>query len=222
MRLLLLLCSCLFAFSTTLSAQETATVYGRVTDASDGQPVELVSVYLKGAGKAVSTDESGKFAIQIPANQRLTLSFKRVAYQDASADILALQPGARFNLDLAMSPIGANLEVVISGKRLDDGGMIKEKNITDLKLLPTTTGNLESVLPQSALGTNTGTGGELSSQYQVRGGNYDENLVYVNDFEIYRPQLIRAGQQEGLTFPNIDLVRDLSFSSGGFQAKYGD
>lgn len=222
MRLLLLLCSCLFAFSTTLSAQETATVYGRVTDASDGQPVELVSVYLKGAGKAVSTDESGKFAIQIPANQRLTLSFKRVAYQDASADILALQPGARFNLDLAMSPIGANLEVVISGKRLDDGGMIKEKNITDLKLLPTTTGNLESVLPHIALGTNTGTGGELSSQYQVRGGNYDENLVYVNDFEIYRPQLIRAGQQEGLTFPNIDLVRDLSFSSGGFQAKYGD
>lgn len=223
MRLLLLLCSCLFAFSTTLSAQEeTATVYGRVTDASDGQPVELVSVYLKGAGKAVSTDESGKFAIQIPANQRLTLSFKRVAYQDASADILPLKPNARFNLDLAMSPIGANLEVVISGKRLDDGGMIKEKNITDLKLLPTTTGNLESVLPHIALGTNTGTGGELSSQYQVRGGNYDENLVYVNDFEIYRPQLIRAGQQEGLTFPNIDLVRDLSFSSGGFQAKYGD
>ncbi|HAD11077.1 MAG TPA: hypothetical protein DCF33_01435, partial [Saprospirales bacterium] len=79
---------------------------------------------------------------------------------------------ARFNLDLGMSPIGANLEVVISGKRLDDGGMIKEKNITDLKLLPTTTGNLESVLPHIALGTNTGTGGELSSQYQVRGGNY--------------------------------------------------
>ncbi|MEL6867990.1 MAG: TonB-dependent receptor, partial [Bacteroidota bacterium] len=77
-------------------------------------------------------------------------------------------------------------------------------------------------LPAIALGTSSGTGGELSSQYNVRGGNYDENLVYVNDFEIYRPQLIRAGQQEGLTFPNIDLIRDLSFSSGGFEAKYGD
>ena len=72
------------------------------------------------------------------------------------------------------------------------------------------------------MGASSGTGGELSSQYNVRGGNYDENLVYVNDFEIYRPQLIRAGQQEGLSFPNIDLIRDLSFSSGGFEARYGD
>ncbi|MEM9990540.1 MAG: TonB-dependent receptor plug domain-containing protein, partial [Bacteroidota bacterium] len=91
-----------------------------------------------------------------------------------------------------------------------------------MQLMPTTTGNLESVLPHIALGTTSGTGGELSSQYNVRGGNYDENLVYVNDFEIYRPQLIRAGQQEGLTFPNIDLIQSLSFSSGGFEAKYGD
>ncbi|MEZ4949531.1 MAG: hypothetical protein R2784_09125 [Saprospiraceae bacterium] len=71
-------------------------------------------------------------------------------------------------------------------------------------------------MPSIALGLSTGTGGELSSQYNVRGGNYDENLVYVNDFEIYRPQLIRAGQQEGLTFANMNLVRDLTFSSGGF------
>ncbi len=216
------LCSLFLCCASFLSAQQTATVYGRVTDASDGQPVELVSVFIKGSGKAVSTDENGKFATQIPANQRIVLSFKRVAYQETSADVLALQPGARYALDLTMSPIGANLEVVISGRRLDDGGMIKETNMTDLRLLPSTTGNLESVLPHIALGTNMGTGGELSSQYQVRGGNYDENLVYVNDFEIYRPQLIRAGQQEGLTFPNIDLIRDLSFSSGGFQAKYGD
>lgn len=212
----------LLLLSASISAQEMATVYGRITDASDEQPVELVSVYIKGEGRAVSTDERGNFAIQIPANKRTTVSFKRVAYKDASADVLPLKPGARFALDVALSPVAANLEVVISGRRLDDGGMIKEKNITDLRLLPSTTGNLESVLPHIALGTNMGTGGELSSQYQVRGGNYDENLVYVNDFEIYRPQLIRAGQQEGLTFPNIDLVRDLSFSSGGFQAKYGD
>ncbi len=204
------------------TAQETATVYGRITDASDGQPVDLASVFIKGSGKAVSTDENGKFATQIPANQRVTLSFKRVGYQETSTDILPMQAGARYALDMTMAPAGANLEVVISGRRLDDGGMVKEKNIVDLKMLPSTTGNLESVLPHIALGTNMGTGGELSSQYQVRGGNYDENLVYVNDFEIYRPQLIRAGQQEGLTFPNIDLVRDLSFSSGGFQAKYGD
>lgn len=217
-------CSCflLLLLPGFLSAQQTATVYGRVTDASDEQVVEFVSVFIKGGGKGVATDESGKFAIQVPAGQRITLSFRRVAYKDASADVLPLQPGARYALDIALAPNQSNLEVVISERRLDEAGMVKERNMAELKMLPSTTGNLESVLPHIALGTNTGTGGELSSQYQVRGGNYDENLVYVNDFEIYRPQLIRAGQQEGLTFPNIDLVRDLSFSSGGFQAKYGD
>ena len=204
------------------SAQQTATVFGRITDASDGQPVEFVSVYIKGGGKGVASDESGKFAIQVLAGQRLTLGFRRVAFKEASADVLPLQPNARFALDISMAPNESNLEVVISERRIDGGGMLKEKNLAELKLLPTTTGNLEAVLPHIALGANTGSGGELSSQYQVRGGNYDENLVYVNDFEIYRPQLIRAGQQEGLTFPNIDLMRDLSFSSGGFQARYGD
>jgi hypothetical protein len=204
------------------SAQQTATVFGRITDASDGQPIEFVSIYIKGGGKGVASDENGKFAIQVPAGQRLTLGFRRVAFREASTDVLPLQPNARFALDISMAPNESNLEVVISERRIDGGGMLKEKNLAELKLLPTTTGNLEAVLPHIALGANTGSGGELSSQYQVRGGNYDENLVYVNDFEIYRPQLIRAGQQEGLTFPNIDLMRDLSFSSGGFQARYGD
>ena len=204
------------------SAQQTATVFGRITDAATEQPIELVTVYVKGGKNNTASDERGNFSIQVPANQRVTLGFRRVAFKESSADILALQPGARFALDLAMAPVQSNLEVVISERRLDDGGMIKEKNLKDLRLLPSATGNLESVLPHLALGTSMGTGGELTSQYQVRGGNYDENLVYVNDFEIYRPQLIRAGQQEGLTFPNIDLVRDLSFSSGGFQSKYGD
>ena len=112
----------------------------------------------------------------------------------------------------------SDLEVIVRKSKIEDAGLIRE-DVTELKLIPTTTGNLESVLPHIALGTSGGTGGELSSQYNVRGGNYDENLVYVNDFAIYRPQLIRAGQQEGLTFPNIDLVRDLSFSSGGFEGQ---
>lgn len=206
-----------------LSAQQTATVFGRITDAAnEQQPVELVTVYIKGGNTAVSTDEKGNYAIQVPAGQRLTLGFRRVAYKESSADILPLEAGARFGLDVALAPVESNLEVVIRDRRLDDAGMVRERKIETLKLLPSSTGNLESVLPHIALGANTGAGGELTSQYQVRGGNYDENLVYVNDFEIYRPQLVRAGQQEGLTFPNLDLVRDLSFSSGGFQAKYGD
>jgi len=211
----------LLPLTSRLQAQATATVYGKITDASNEQAIELVTVFLKGVS-AVTTDEGGNFAIQIPANQRLTLGFRRVAYKESSANILPLAPGARFYLEVVLAPLESTLEVVIRERRLEEAGMVKEKNMKALRLLPSATGNLESVLPHIALGTNMGTGGELSSQYQVRGGNYDENLVYVNDFEIYRPQLIRAGQQEGLTFPNLDLVRDLSFSSGGFQAKYGD
>lgn len=210
----------LLFFAVTIYAQN-ATVAGRITDATTGEALEFVSVFIKGK-TGVSSDERGNFAIQVPANQRLTLGFRRVAFKESSTDILPLAPGARFVLNVAMAPSESNIEVTITERRLDDGGMVKEKKMENLKLLPSTTGNLESILPHIAMGTNTGAGGELTSQYQVRGGNYDENLVYVNDFEIYRPQLIRAGQQEGLSFPNIDLVRDLSFSSGGFQAKYGD
>jgi CarboxypepD_reg-like domain len=216
--LILFLCCC----GLLVHAQQTATVSGRITDAANGQGVEFVTVFIKGSQTAVRSNEQGNFTILIPAGQRLTLGFKRVAYKESSADILALAPNARFILDVAMAPSQSNLEVTIRERRLDEGGMVREKKMDELKRLPSSTGNLESILPHIALGTNTGAGGELTSQYQVRGGNYDENLVYVNDFEIYRPQLVRAGQQEGLTFPNIDLVRDLSFSSGGFQAKYGD
>lgn len=211
----------LITFSHSLFCQ-TATVAGRITDASGGEALEFVNVFIKGGKSNAATDEKGNFSIQIPANQRVTLTIRRVAFKETTADILPLAPGARYVLDIALAPVQSNLEITITERRLDDGGMVKEKKMDNLKMLPSTTGNLESILPHIALGTNTGAGGELTSQYQVRGGNYDENLVYVNDFEIYRPQLIRAGQQEGLSFPNIDLVRDLSFSSGGFQAKYGD
>ena len=124
-------------------------------------------------------------------------------------------------VNVLLAPATADIEITVTDSKIEDLGMVRE-DVEEFQTLPTTTGNFESVLPHIALGTSGGTGGELSSQYNVRGGNYDENLVYVNDFEIYRPQLIRAGQQEGLTFPNIDLIRDLSFSSGGFEAKYGD
>ena len=210
-----------FFFAKTTAQQTTATVFGKITDASNEQPIELAIVYLKGTTQGASSDDAGNFALQIPANQRVTLLFRRLGFKESSYDVTPLPAGSRFALDVILAPSESSLEVVIRERRLDDAGMVKQK-LTEFRLLPTTTGNLESVLPSIALGTSVGTGGELSSQYNVRGGNYDENLVYVNDFEIYRPQLVRAGQQEGLTFANLDLTRDLSFSSGGFQAKYGD
>ena len=178
------------------------------------KPIDLVTVYLEGSTTATETSPNGRYRITIPAEEIVTLVFTRIGYKETKVKLEAMPPGSARQLDVALPPSQSDLEVIVRESKLQESGMIRE-DITQLKVLPSTTGNLESVLPHIALGTSSGTGGELSSQYNVRGGNYDENLVYVNDFEIYRPQLIRAGQQEGLTFPNIDLIRSLSFSSGG-------
>ena len=206
-----------------LSAQTegTAVITGVVTDASTEEPVDLATIYIKGTSTATESSRNGRYRIEIPANQVVTLVFTRIGYKETEVQIEALPPRAGQQIDVALPPAESDIEVIVRESKIEEAGMIKE-DVSQLKLIPTTSGNFESLLPHIALGTSGGTGGELSSQYNVRGGNYDENLVYVNDFLIYRPQLIRAGQQEGLTFPNIDLIRDLSFSSGGFEAKYGD
>ena len=202
-------------------AQNTAQVYGVVTDADSQEPVELVTIYLQGTNTATESDASGNYRLNVPAERAATLVFSRIGYKEWQVPLDPLPIGSRLRVDIRFVPLESDLEVIVTESKIEEAGMQRE-DVTQMKLLPTTTGNLESVLPHIALGATSGTGGELSSQYNVRGGNYDENLVYVNDFEIYRPQLIRAGQQEGLTFPNIDLISSLSFSSGGFEARYGD
>ena len=210
----------LLLFTINLQAQE-ATIVGKVTDSTTGEGVEFATIFIRKPAQSTNSNASGKYQLQIPADKDVQIVFSRIGFEETVVNVSALKAGARKRIDVAMQPNDAGIEIEVTESRLEEEGMIKEE-VTELKLIPITTGNFESVLPSIALGTNSGTGGELSSQYNVRGGNYDENLVYVNDFEIYRPQLIRAGQQEGLTFANIDLIRDLSFSSGGFQAIYGD
>lgn len=217
----LLLAFCASLNLATAQTDETASVFGIVTDATTDEPVEFVTVYLKDTNIATESDEEGNYRLAVPAGKAYTLVFSRIGYKEGTTFLQVMRAGSKRKIDVALAPAESDVVVEVTESRLDDGGMIRE-NVQELKLLPTTTGNFESVLPHIALGTSGGTGGELSSQYNVRGGNYDENLVYVNDFEIYRPQLIRSGQQEGLTFPNIDLIRDLTFSSGGFEARYGD
>lgn len=204
-----------------LHAQQTATIYGIVTDAQNNQPIELVSVIETTENIVVNTSEDGHFEIKLPAGNNIKMQFRRTGYTPLDHVVETLAPTSRFELNIVMQPVKSDIEVIVTDSRIDEAGMIRE-NVEVIKLMPSTTGNLESLLPYIALGTTSGTGGELTSQYNVRGGNYDENLVYVNDFEIYRPLLIRSGNQEGLSLPNPDLMRDLSFSSGGFEAKYGD
>lgn len=198
-----------------------AIVFGSITDLESGKPVEFATIYIENSSIATESDLRGAYRLEIESNLVQRLIVSRLGYTTASAVIPAMDPGAKRYMNVKLSPQESDLEIVVRESRIEDVGMVKEE-VTELKMLPSASGNLESVLPSIALGVTAGSGGELSSQYNVRGGNYDENLVYVNDFEIFRPQLIRAGQQEGLSFPNIDLIRDLSFSSGGFQTKFGD
>ncbi len=211
----------LLALNTAFAQSEKAIVTGIVTDAESNAPVELVTVYVKNTTNAVETAANGRYRIEVPANEPVEITFTRIGYKETTATLAAMPARGIRQVDVSLASMESELEVVVRESKIEDAGMMRE-DVTQLKLLPTTTGNLESVLPHLALGASSGSGGELTSQYNVRGGNYDENLVYVNDFEIYRPQLIRAGQQEGLTFANIDLLQSLSFSSGGFEAKYGD
>lgn len=198
-----------------------AIVFGKITDLESGKPVEFATIYIENSNIATESDTKGNYRLEIEPDVVQRLIVSRLGYTTASTAIRPMNPDGKRYINIKLSPQESDLEIVVRESRIEDVGMVKEE-VSELKLLPSVSGNLESVLPSIALGVSAGSGGELSSQYNVRGGNYDENLVYVNDFEIFRPQLIRAGQQEGLSFPNIDLIRDLSFSSGGFQSKYGD
>jgi hypothetical protein len=210
------------SISTSLSAQESNTyILGKITDKISEEGVESALVFEKTEQIGVESDQFGFYQLSVPPNKPLTIIIRRVGYDQATIKLNAIQSGTVMKLDISLTQNNMGEGVVIYAESIGDKNMVRA-NVQEFKLLPTVSGNVESMLPSIALGTSSGSGGELTSQYNVRGGNYDENLVYVNDFEIFRPQLIRAGQQEGLSFPNIDLIRDLSFSSGGFEARYGD
>jgi hypothetical protein len=193
-----------------------------VSDLNNKRPIEFTTVFVEGSTNATETDEKGFYSLRVPAERTFTLVFSRIGYQPTRYNIKSLPANTNRQINVLLAfEQKDDFNIVITDSKIEDVGMIREE-VEALKLIPSSTGNFESILPNIALGTSVGTGGELSSQYNVRGGNYDENLVYINDFEVFRPQLIKSGQQEGLSFPNIDLLKDLTFSSGGFEAKYGD
>jgi hypothetical protein len=211
----------LFSINSLFGQSEKAVVFGNITDLETGLAVEFATVYIQNTNIATESAIDGSYRLEIESDKKQRLVVSRLGYNTASTLITEMAPGSKRYVNIKLAAQESDIEIIVTESRIEDVGMVKEE-VSELKTLPTASGNLEAVLPSIALGVSAGSGGELSSQYNVRGGNYDENLVYVNDFEIFRPQLIRSGQQEGLSFPNIDLVRDLSFSSGGFQAKFGD
>lgn len=209
----IVLFSCVIGFS-----QKNAVISGKVMDES-GNPLEFANVSIPDLGLSVPTDERGKYKLEVPANKNLTIEFSYVGYVTLPKNS-TFDPGEKKTINVSLKKGVDFEEVIIKDNKIEDKtGTVDEIDVKELELKVNPSMNLD--ISQIAIGV-TGSADELSSQYSVRGGSYDENLVYVNDFEIYRPFLVRSGRQEGLTFPNIDLIRSLAFSAGGFQARYGD
>ena len=194
---------------------QTAKVAGLILD-ENNQPIVGVSISYQ--TKSVTSDENGFYELIVPANQKVVLVFTHSALKSITVP-LKLKSGENFEYHLMMNDKAEQLQdVVVTSSRRRVQGITSIEPET-IRRNPSANAGIESVLKTFA-GVNSNS--ELSSQYSVRGGNYDENLVYVNEIEVYRPFLIRSGQQEGLSFTNTDMVQNVDFSAGGFQSKFGD
>lgn len=208
--------SFLFFFVSIVSFAQTSRVKGIILD-ENNQPIENVNVTFQ-ENKTVS-NSNGFYILTIPSNVKSNLKFSHVSLKTAVIS-LELKPNEDYEFNIILkSNVEQIGEVVItnnSRKRVEGVTTISPKAI---RLIPGANAGVENIIKTlpGASGNN-----ELSTGYNVRGGNYDENLVYVNEIEVYRPFLIRSGQQEGLSFTNTDLVQNVDFSAGGFQAKFGD
>ena len=204
----------LFAQESTDSG---ATIKGKVTDET-GSPIEIANVWVGRQMKGTTTDLKGEYSLRIATADTVEITFSMIGHQ--SRRRILVQPSGIITMDIMLPHVNNTLQGVTIRETRRQTGTMQHLSQKQARLLPDATGGtIESFIATQAGVSSTN---ELSSTYNVRGGNYDENSVYVNGIEIYRPLLIRAGQQEGLSFINPDMVESIGFSSGGFEAKYGD
>lgn len=213
----LLLFSLILIVPTVVNGQDKGVLKGSVRD-SIGDPVEFASVSLQGTQVGTMTEPNGSYTLEIPSGRSYTVIISCVGYRTKQFAV-RLGEGESRQQDIALlRDIRALREVSVSARQ-ERGSTFQRIDVEDLNYMPTTTGRVETIIKSQA---GVSSNNELSSQYSVRGGNFDENLVYVNDVEIYRPFLVRSAQQEGLSFVNSDLVSSIKFSAGGYDARYGD
>ncbi|MCD4680818.1 MAG: TonB-dependent receptor, partial [Bacteroidales bacterium] len=207
----------LFLLCLNLFGQEKATIYGKITNEQD-QNIDLVNISILGLPGGTITNKFGKYEIEVPANKDISLVFSYLGYKTETIK-LHLKPGERKNIDKKLQPAATDLPDFEVRDNQINKSSITRINPKNVGLIPSIADGIPALL-KTLPGVSSSN--ELSSQYSVRGGNFDENLVYVNGIEVYRPILVRSGQQEGLGFVNSDLVSSIVFSAGGFDAKYGD
>lgn len=215
-RLLLILI--FFLQTSFLAAQEHhAVVYGYIRDTANF-PVDLANIALLDSREGTMTSENGFYELALPAQKNMVLVISCVGYH-TSRENISLEAGERVALNIILKQDVTNLSEVSISARQERASTFHRIDVADIEYIPGTTGKIESIIKSQA---GVSSNNELSSQYSVRGGNFDENLVYVNDIEIYRPFLVRSGEQEGLSFINSDMVQSIRFSAGGYDARYGD
>lgn len=203
--------------SQLLFAQQVGMITGKVTDEKN-QPLELVNVSISGNPGGTSTAADGSYSLTVPAGTQVKVLFSFIGYKTDTA-FVKINAGEKLRVNRSITSIATELGSVVIEDR-----QVRNTNLTRIdphavNAMPSASGGIEALLKTMP---GVVSNNELSSQYSVRGGNYDENLVYVNDIEIYRPFLVRSSQQEGMSFLNSDLVSSVLFSAGGFDARYGD
>ncbi|MDD7273856.1 MAG: carboxypeptidase-like regulatory domain-containing protein [Prevotella sp.] len=206
----------LFCLTTAFAVAQSFTLQGKVSD-KNGNPIEFASVMVPSQGKLAMTNLKGEFKLDLQSSDSVTVRFSMVGYKSKTRTLR--RPQGKQTLLIQLSDDNELQEVVVEGKQTQHG-TTEELKIDQTKQAPSATGNAVEEMIQTQAGVSTHS--ELSSQYNVRGGTFDENSVYINNVEVYRPFLVRSGQQEGLSVINADMVERVGFSTGGFEAKYGD
>lgn len=209
----------LFFLSFAAQAQQlpTATLYGKVTD-ENRRPIEMANVLVLDLLVGQTTNARGAYELSVLSDTTIVVSFSLIGYEQKQFPI-RLKAGEKRKLDVTLKSTATVLPDAVISDRAVDASSLTRLDAKQATLLPTMGGGVETLIKTlpGVVSNN-----ELSSQYRVRGGNFDENLVYVNGIEIYRPFLVGSGQQEGLGFVNSQLVSNIEFSAGGFAAEYGD
>lgn len=205
-----------FAAFSFFSHAQTARVKGVILDEFNS-PIENVTVRV--GDKGTVTNANGFYLLEIPANSKVSVTFSHISFKKTSVAI-TLKPNEDFELNPVLSSKVEQIgEVTVTGANKKRVEGITAIDPIIIRRIPGANAGIENII-KTLPGVYSNN--ELSTSYAVRGGNYDDNLVYVNEIEVYRPFLIRSGQQEGLSFTNTDMVAAVDFSAGGFQSKYGD
>ena len=205
----------LFLLSIEIITAQNSTIKGIVKN-TDKKAIEGVTVSYLNYG--TTTNKKGEYLLNVPGDIEIKVIFRHISYSIVT-EVVTIPKNKTYRFSPILIPkIEEISEVIVKDSKKDAQGFIKI-NPADITKIPSANNGVENILMTLA-GVNNNN--ELSTQYNVRGGNFDENLVYVNGIEVYRPFLVRSGQQEGLSFVNSSMVQNVKFSAGGFQAKYGD